>query len=293
MKTPSSSRRTPRRWRRRSSGRPATKRPCARRSRRTSSIPEEAAAGITLPDLHVGPRRRRHRGSRCARGRVRLHRGRARLRHDDPAAVADSGQGRMPRPAASGPLIALGKRAMHTDVTDRRPRGGGRQTQTATDAGRFRRGRRTRSARKFALGVAGILGFLVTWQLLPTLGIVDPRVLSDGDRDARAARSGCARPGVLAQRRPHAHGWGLGLLIATVAGHRARHDHRARPVPAPRDPHHRRVPAADPVGGAHPARRADVRLSDPGGADDHRLRELLAGVHPGALRGRRRRCRRP
>ena len=81
----------------------------------------------------------------------------------------------MPQPAASGPLIALGKRAMHTDVTTGAPEGVARQTQTATDAGRFRRGRRTRSARKIGLGVAGIVGFLVTWQLLPTLGIVDPR----------------------------------------------------------------------------------------------------------------------
>jgi len=39
----------------------------------------------------------------------------------------------------------------------------------------LRRGpRRVRTLRKFALGVAGILGFLITWQLLPTLGIVDP-----------------------------------------------------------------------------------------------------------------------
>jgi ABC-type nitrate/sulfonate/bicarbonate transport system permease component len=39
----------------------------------------------------------------------------------------------------------------------------------------LRRGpRRMRTLRKFALGVAGILGFLITWQLLPTLGIVDP-----------------------------------------------------------------------------------------------------------------------
>ena len=35
-----------------------------------------------------------------------------------------------------------------------------------------RRARRT--LRKLALGVAGILGFLITWQLLPTLGLVDP-----------------------------------------------------------------------------------------------------------------------
>ena len=40
-----------------------------------------------------------------------------------------------------------------------------------------RRSRTGRSARKLGLGVAGILGFLVVWQLIPTLGIIDPRFL--------------------------------------------------------------------------------------------------------------------
>jgi ABC-type nitrate/sulfonate/bicarbonate transport system permease component len=41
-----------------------------------------------------------------------------------------------------------------------------------------RRGRASRRAlRKSALGVLGVLGFLVTWQLIPALGIVDPRFL--------------------------------------------------------------------------------------------------------------------
>ena len=40
----------------------------------------------------------------------------------------------MPRPAASGPPIALGKRAMHTDVTTDASEGAPVQTQTATDA---------------------------------------------------------------------------------------------------------------------------------------------------------------
>ena len=198
----------------------------------------------------------------------------------------------MPRPAASGPLIALGKRAMHTDVTTGAPDGAAVQTQTATDAGRFRRGRRTRSARKVALGLAGIFGFLVTWQLLPTLGVVDPRyfptateTLAQLGQDVRDLEFWRNVGRTLTK-------WGLGLLIATRAGHGARHDHRARAVPAPRDPHDRGVPAADPVGRAHPARRAAVRLPDPVGAADHRLRELLAGVHPGAVRGRGRRRRR-
>lgn len=41
------------------------------------------------------------------------------------------------------------------------------------DEGRFRRRRQGRTLRKVVLGLAGIAGFLVTWQLLPTLGIVN------------------------------------------------------------------------------------------------------------------------
>lgn len=41
--------------------------------------------------------------------------------------------------------------------------------------GRGRSERRARSFRKVALGALGIAGFLVTWQLIPTLGILDPR----------------------------------------------------------------------------------------------------------------------
>ncbi len=37
-----------------------------------------------------------------------------------------------------------------------------------------RSARRLRTLRKVALGLAGIVGFLVTWQLLPALGIVNP-----------------------------------------------------------------------------------------------------------------------
>jgi ABC-type nitrate/sulfonate/bicarbonate transport system permease component len=42
-------------------------------------------------------------------------------------------------------------------------------------ASRAPRARRT--TRKVLLGVTGIAGFLLTWQLIPTLGIVDPRFL--------------------------------------------------------------------------------------------------------------------
>lgn len=42
-------------------------------------------------------------------------------------------------------------------------------------AARQRAARLRRSTRKVALGTAGVLGFLVIWQLLPTLGVLDPR----------------------------------------------------------------------------------------------------------------------
>ena len=40
---------------------------------------------------------------------------------------------------------------------------------------RLRSARRARTFRKVALGALGIAGFLVTWQLIPTLGLLDPR----------------------------------------------------------------------------------------------------------------------
>lgn len=44
-------------------------------------------------------------------------------------------------------------------------------------AGTRRRAERVRAARKLLLGLAGIAGFLITWQLLPATGIVDPQSL--------------------------------------------------------------------------------------------------------------------
>ncbi|WES63419.1 ABC transporter permease [Microbacter sp. GSS18] len=41
-------------------------------------------------------------------------------------------------------------------------------------AARYRSARARRSVRKVALGAAGIAGFLLTWQLIPTLGLLNP-----------------------------------------------------------------------------------------------------------------------
>ncbi len=90
-------------------------------------------------------------------------------------------------------------------------------TSVSAPARRLRARRQTRGLRKLALGTAGLLGFLLTWQLIPTLGIVDPRYLPTATT-------------VLAQLAAELRDlefwrnvgrtlttWGLGLLIATVA----------------------------------------------------------------------------
>ena len=81
-----------------------------------------------------------------------------------------------------------------------------------------RRARRSgRTARKAALGTAGILGFLVIWQLIPTLGIISPQYLP-------YATDTLAR--MFAEFRDlefwrnvgrTMSAWFIGLLIATVA----------------------------------------------------------------------------
>lgn len=76
----------------------------------------------------------------------------------------------MPRPAASVPPRRSVRPFRHTI--------GPTVTATADApmivAAPSPRRSRHRTLRKVALGLAGIVGFLVTWQLLPTLGIVNP-----------------------------------------------------------------------------------------------------------------------
>ena len=75
---------------------------------------------------------------------------------------------------------------------------------------------RRRGMRKLALGIAGIVGFLLTWQLLPTIGIVNPAYFP-------TATDTIAQLFVLLQDLEFWRNvgrtltaWGLGLLIATV-----------------------------------------------------------------------------
>lgn len=76
--------------------------------------------------------------------------------------------------------------------------------------------RQLRTLRKIALGVAGIVGFLLTWQLLPTLGVVDPRYFP-------TATTTLAELGQLMRDLEFWRNvgrtmtaWGIGLVIATV-----------------------------------------------------------------------------
>ena len=105
---------------------------------------------------------------------------------------------------------------MSTDVTTDAPDGVRAAAQTASDAGRFRRVRRTRTMRKIGLGAAGIVGFLVTWQLLPTLGLVDPRYFPTAT--ATLAQLGQDLRDLEFWRNVGRTmtAWAIGLLIATV-----------------------------------------------------------------------------
>jgi len=91
-----------------------------------------------------------------------------------------------------------------------------RPTPTGSVRGRFRRARGRRMMRKFLLGAVGILGFLVTWQLIPTLGILDARFFPTAtDTLARLAED--ARDLEFWRNVGRTMtAWAIGLVIATV-----------------------------------------------------------------------------
>ncbi len=89
---------------------------------------------------------------------------------------------------------------------------------TSAPATATRRPRRqARGLRKLVLGVAGLLGFLLTWQLIPALGIVDARDLPPAS--AVLAQLGTELTDLEFWRNVGRTmtTWGLGLLIATVS----------------------------------------------------------------------------
>ncbi|HLU63987.1 MAG TPA: ABC transporter permease [Protaetiibacter sp.] len=90
-------------------------------------------------------------------------------------------------------------------------------TTASVAAPRTRPRRSARGIRKLVLGVAGLLGFLTIWQLIPLLGIVDPRYLPPattvlgqlvGELNDLEFWRNVGRTMTT---------WGIGLLIATLA----------------------------------------------------------------------------
>jgi ABC-type nitrate/sulfonate/bicarbonate transport system permease component len=78
------------------------------------------------------------------------------------------------------------------------------------------RRRRSRSPRPLLLGLAGILGFLLTWQLLPTLGIVNPAYFPTATATLTELAALTRDLEFWRNVGRTLTAWGIGLLIATV-----------------------------------------------------------------------------
>lgn len=87
---------------------------------------------------------------------------------------------------------------------------------TAAAPARPRTARRLRSVRKAALGLAGIAGFLLTWQLLPTIGVVDPRYFPSASATLAQLLQEMRDMEFWRNVGRTLTAWGIGLLIATV-----------------------------------------------------------------------------
>jgi len=74
-----------------------------------------------------------------------------------------------------------------------------------------------RSARKLALGTAGIIGFLIVWQLIPTLGIISPRFLPYATETLALLGENFRDLAFWRNVGSTMTSWFLGLLIASVA----------------------------------------------------------------------------
>lgn len=87
----------------------------------------------------------------------------------------------------------------------------------ARGAGSVHRRRRLRTARKIVLGALGIIGFLVTWQLVSLLRIINPEQLPSAS-DTFAQLSVMVRDQEFWRNVGRTmSAWAIGLLIATVA----------------------------------------------------------------------------
>ena len=74
-----------------------------------------------------------------------------------------------------------------------------------------------RSARKVALGVTGVLGFLVTWQLIPTLGLISPEFLPYATDTLARLASDFRDLAFWRNVGTTMTAWFVGLLIASIA----------------------------------------------------------------------------
>lgn len=74
-----------------------------------------------------------------------------------------------------------------------------------------------KSARKAALGATGVLGFLVIWQLVPTLGIIDPRFLPTATQTLGQLASNVTGASFWDDVGATMTAWAIGLTIATLA----------------------------------------------------------------------------
>ena len=81
---------------------------------------------------------------------------------------------------------------------------------------RYRRARGRRSLRKLLLGTAGILGFLITWQLIPTLGILDPRFFPTATETLARLFADFRDLEFWRNVGRTMTAWAIGLVIATV-----------------------------------------------------------------------------
>jgi ABC-type nitrate/sulfonate/bicarbonate transport system permease component len=81
-----------------------------------------------------------------------------------------------------------------------------------------RRHRAWPTVRKALLGAVGVMGFLVTWQLLPTLGVVNPASLPSATATMSALAREVADLEFWRNVGRTMTAWAIGLSIATIAG---------------------------------------------------------------------------
>ena len=147
----------------------------------------------------------------------------------------------------------------------------------------LRRALRVRPAR-CGLGTAGIVGFLIVWQLIPTLGIISPQYLPYATETLARLFSELRDLEFWRNVGRTMTAWFFGLLIATVAATML--GTVIGLVPFLRRATHTTVEFLRPIPSVAliPLAVLDLRHPTASGPRDHRVRQLLAGLRAGALR---------